>query len=83
MNSEDTGVTQSIRPSQTLYSYHEVKSEKSIEVAKKSTQKSQPKKPKLTPVTSSNCDPNYSPCVPIASDVDCAGGKGNGPAYVR
>lgn len=29
----------------------------------------------------SNCDPNYSPCVPIASDVDCAGGSGNGPAY--
>lgn len=31
------------------------------------------------------CDPNYEnpPCVPIASDVDCAGGKGNGPAYVR
>jgi hypothetical protein len=29
-----------------------------------------------------NCDPNYSPCVPIASDVDCAGGSGNGPAYV-
>ncbi|MGI5525599.1 G5 domain-containing protein [Micromonospora sp. CA-259024] len=32
---------------------------------------------------SSNCDPNYTPCVPIASDVDCAGGSGNGPAYVR
>lgn len=31
-----------------------------------------------------NCDPNYSgACVPIASDVDCAGGSGNGPAYVR
>lgn len=30
-----------------------------------------------------NCDPNYTPCVPIASDVDCAGGSGNGPAYVR
>jgi resuscitation-promoting factor RpfB len=30
-----------------------------------------------------DCDPNYSPCVPIASDVDCAGGSGNGPAYVR
>jgi hypothetical protein len=30
-----------------------------------------------------SCDPNYSgPCVPIASDVDCAGGSGNGPAYV-
>lgn len=31
----------------------------------------------------SNCDPNYSGCVPIASDVDCAGGSGNGPAYVQ
>ncbi|WP_329106754.1 G5 domain-containing protein [Micromonospora sp. NBC_01699] len=30
----------------------------------------------------SKCDPNYSGCVPIASDVDCAGGSGNGPAYV-
>ncbi|WP_436494221.1 hypothetical protein [Actinokineospora sp. HUAS TT18] len=28
------------------------------------------------------CHPNYTPCVPIASDVDCAGGSGNGPAYV-
>lgn len=32
---------------------------------------------------SPNCDPNYSgACVPIASDVDCASGSGNGPAYV-
>lgn len=32
---------------------------------------------------SASCDPNYSgACVPIASDVDCAGGSGNGPAYV-
>jgi resuscitation-promoting factor RpfB len=32
----------------------------------------------------SQCDPNYSgACVPIASDVDCAGGGGNGPAYVQ
>jgi hypothetical protein len=30
-----------------------------------------------------NCDPNYDPCVPIASDVDCAGGSGNGPEYVK
>ena len=30
----------------------------------------------------SSCDPNYSGCVPIASDVDCTGGSGNGPAYV-
>jgi hypothetical protein len=32
--------------------------------------------------SSGKCDPNYSGCVPIASDVDCAGGSGNGPAYV-
>lgn len=31
---------------------------------------------------SSSCHPSYSPCVPYASDVDCAGGSGNGPAYV-
>ncbi|RPF20580.1 G5 domain-containing protein [Myceligenerans xiligouense] len=31
----------------------------------------------------SNCDPNYSGCVPIASDVDCAGGSGDGPEYVN
>jgi hypothetical protein len=30
----------------------------------------------------SGCDPNYSGCVPVASDVDCEGGSGNGPAYV-
>ena len=30
----------------------------------------------------SGCDPNYSGCVPIASDVDCAGGSGDGPEYV-
>jgi len=29
------------------------------------------------------CDPNYAgACVPIASDVDCAGGSGDGPAYL-
>jgi hypothetical protein len=27
------------------------------------------------------CHPSYDPCVPFASDVDCAGGSGNGPAY--
>ncbi|MBY6048585.1 excalibur calcium-binding domain-containing protein [Vannielia litorea] len=30
------------------------------------------------------CHTSYQgACVPIASDVDCAGGRGNGPAYVR
>jgi len=33
--------------------------------------------------TMERCDPNYSGCVPIASDVDCEGGGGNGPAYVK
>lgn len=44
-------------------------------------------KPDPAPITkepTSSCDPNYSgACVPIASDVDCAGGSGNGPAYVK
>ncbi|WP_315973379.1 hypothetical protein [Paenarthrobacter sp. JL.01a] len=45
--------------------------------------------PKAAPVApaapaQSGCDPNYAgACVPIDSDVDCAGGKGNGPSYVR
>ncbi|WP_460772143.1 G5 domain-containing protein [Microbacterium sp. GXF7504] len=30
----------------------------------------------------SGCDPNYAgACVPIDSDVDCAGGSGDGPSY--
>lgn len=30
------------------------------------------------------CHPSYEGrCVPYASDVDCAGGGGNGPEYVR
>jgi hypothetical protein len=28
------------------------------------------------------CTPGYSPCLPPASDYDCAGGSGNGPKYV-
>jgi hypothetical protein len=42
-----------------------------------------PPAPPVPPAPKSDCDPNYSGCVPIASDVDCAGGSGNGPAYVR
>jgi hypothetical protein len=29
------------------------------------------------------CDPNYGGCVPVAYDVDCAGGSGDGPKYVQ
>lgn len=36
------------------------------------------------PALAENCDPNYDGvCVPVTSDVDCAGGSGDGPAYVR
>ncbi|ACL39129.1 conserved hypothetical protein [Pseudarthrobacter chlorophenolicus A6] len=42
-----------------------------------------PKAVPAAPAAGTGCDPNYSGCVPIASDVDCAGGSGNGPAYVR
>ncbi len=38
-------------------------------------------KPRPSLKQQSSCDPNYSGCVPIASDVDCAGGSGDGPAY--
>ncbi len=43
-----------------------------------------PKSTKTSTPEARKCDPNYSgACVPIASDVDCAGGSGNGPAYVQ
>jgi hypothetical protein len=39
--------------------------------------------PPPAPEPAGDCDSNYADaCVPIASDVDCAGGSGNGPAYV-
>lgn len=31
--------------------------------------------------STAGCSPHYSGCVPIASDVDCGSGSGNGPAY--
>lgn len=41
-----------------------------------------PPPPPPAPVDN-GCDPNYEgACVPVSSDVDCAGGSGNGPAYV-
>ncbi len=36
----------------------------------------------VPPTTQSDCHPSYTGCVPRASDVDCAGGSGDGPAYV-
>jgi hypothetical protein len=39
-----------------------------------------PRAPTVTSGTS-GCTPGYSPCLPPASDYDCAGGTGNGPKY--
>lgn len=37
----------------------------------------------ISGVAHAECDPNYGRvCVPVASDVDCSGGSGNGPEYV-
>jgi hypothetical protein len=37
-----------------------------------------------THVAAEDCHPSYEgQCVPIASDVDCEGGSGDGPAYVQ
>lgn len=41
-----------------------------------------PVAPQQPTASGSGCDSNYSGgCVPVASDVDCGGGRGNGPAY--
>jgi hypothetical protein len=64
-------ITNGVQTAKKLVSQHTTKEPvtKIIAVGTKKTQK---------------CDPNYSgACVPIASDVDCAGGGGNGPAYVQ
>ncbi|MCJ1695304.1 G5 domain-containing protein [Rathayibacter caricis] len=40
--------------------------------------------PPSAPPAPSGCHPSYTGgCVPFASDVDCAGGSGDGPAYVQ
>ena len=41
----------------------------------------EPAPPAAVPEPADECHPSYEPCVPIASDVDCEGGSGNGPAY--
>lgn len=39
--------------------------------------------PAPEPPPSNDCTPGYDPCIPPGSDVDCAGGSGNGPRYVE
>ncbi len=39
---------------------------------------------KPAPASAGGCNVNYTPCVPNdPTDVDCQGGKGNGPSYVK
>ncbi|WP_307856102.1 G5 domain-containing protein [Micromonospora sp. C32] len=56
-----------------------------VETARKVVKTQVTTKPvtEVVAVGTKNCDLNYQGCVPIASDVDCAGGSGNGPAYVK
>ncbi len=47
-----------------------------------------PPTPPTTPTTvappaANDCTPGYDPCIPPGPDVDCAGGSGDGPRYVK
>jgi hypothetical protein len=40
--------------------------------------------PTAEPQQASDCNPNYTPCVPNDTvDVDCLGGSGDGPSFVE
>lgn len=40
-----------------------------------------PPAPSTSVSSGSGCTAGYSPCLPLASDYDCAGGSGDGPKY--
>lgn len=48
-----------------------------------STTRSGSSKPPPPANKNGNCTAGYSPCLPPASDYDCAGGEGDGPKYAR
>lgn len=73
-------ITDGVETSRTLVS-EEITSAAVDEVTSVGTREPPPPPPDES---QPDCDPNYSgACVPIDSDVDCAGGSGNGPSYVR
>ncbi|PPI56389.1 Excalibur domain protein [Rathayibacter toxicus] len=44
----------------------------------------EPAAPQKEDKSAASCDPNYADaCVPIAKDVDCKGGTGDGPMYLE
>lgn len=63
--------------------YTDRPTDRSAENRNDTTQTEPPSTVPPPPTSDPQCDPNYSGCVPIATDVDCAGGDGNGPAYVQ
>lgn len=42
-----------------------------------------PPPPTVASEPSGDCTPGYDPCIPPGPDVDCAGGRGDGPRYVQ
>lgn len=55
-----------------------------VAIGSKPVEVAPPPPPVQAAVPAGNCDPNYTGgCVPVDSDVDCAGGSGNGPSYVQ
>jgi beta-lactam-binding protein with PASTA domain len=61
-----------------------VKAGRSVEEGTKVTIKvAKAPPPPTTNPPPQNCTAGYSPCLPPASDYDCAGGSGNGPAYTE
>lgn len=55
--------------------------EEQIKKEKKSEKVTTRPRTKIIEVGTKDCHSSYTGCVPIASDVDCGGGSGNGPAY--
>ena len=55
---------------------------KSSKISTSKTKKTSKKTAKKTSKKIAKCDSNYSSCVPVASDVDCQPGSGDGPAYI-
>ncbi len=54
-----------------------------VRISKSQCPKPKPPPPPPAPEQPSGDCQGYDPCIPPGSDVDCAGGSGNGPRYVE
>jgi hypothetical protein len=79
-----TTVTTTVPPTTTVVPQVNAAPTTTVPQKRTTTTKPQAAAPQTTtkPQGGGGCHPSYSPCVPVAADVDCAGGKGNGPVYV-